>query len=54
MNMMRQKDDSQLWLLTNLVIHIQKNQDIDNELLKFAGILMPKLDTVNYQDEYNV
>lgn len=54
MEMLKQKDDSQLWLLTNLIIHVQKNQEIDNDLLKFAGLLMPKLDTVNYQDEYNV
>lgn len=49
-----QSDESMLWILSSLLLFVQKNQEIDNEVLKFCGILMPRLDTVNFLDEYNV
>jgi hypothetical protein len=42
------------WILSNIMICVQKNQEINNEVLKFCGMLMPKLDTVNFLDEYNI
>lgn len=50
MGLMREGDDGTVWIITNIIITCQRNPDIPNDLLKFCGLLMPRLDTVNYLD----
>lgn len=54
MKYLEQPDDSLAWIISNLLIHIQKNQEISNDMLKYCGLLMPRLDTINFVDEYNL
>ena len=49
-----EEQDDLLTCISTIIVYIIRSDSLENRHLKFCGFLLPRLDIVNYLDEYNI